>query len=203
MEHTPEGTCGWCLGSDIYEHYHHTEWGTPVDDDRLFFEFLSLEAFQAGLSWLTILKKRENFRKAFANFDATKVAQFSTADTHRLLADTGIIRNRLKIAATINNAQRFLETQAEFGRFSTYLWQFMGHTPHLNSPKTLADVPATTPLAATISKDMKKRGFKFLGPTVMYAHMQASGMVNDHLITCPRRAEIIKHAHGKKYGLGA
>lgn len=196
------GICPWCLGDATYRHYHHTEWGVPVDDDRLFFEFLSLEAFQAGLSWLTVLKKRENFRQAFAHFEATKIAQFGEAETTRLLNDAGIIRNRLKIAATINNAQRFLEIQAEFGRFSTYLWQFMGHVPQINRPKTLADVPARTPLATTISKDMKKRGFKFLGPTVMYAHMQASGMVNDHLIGCPRWAELVDLTHGKKYGLG-
>lgn len=201
MEHTPEGTCGWCLGSDIYEHYHHTEWGTPVDDDQQFFEFLCLEAFQAGLSWITVLKKRENFRKAFAGFDPVRVSKFTDADRARLLGDAGIIRNRLKIDATIHNAKLFLEVQAEFGRFSTYLWQFMGHEPQLNAPKTLRDVPSVTDLASQISKDMKKRGFKFLGPTVMYAHMQASGMVNDHILTCPRRADLIELTKGKKYGL--
>ena len=196
-----EAVCPWCVGHDIYEQYHHQEWGVPVDDDQRFFEFLSLEAFQAGLSWLTILKKRENFRKAFAQFDPVKVAKFTDADKQRLLADAGIVRNRLKIDATINNAQRFLEVQKEFGRFSTYLWQFMGHKPQNNAPKTMADIPAVTDLALVISKDLKKRGFKFLGPTVMYAHMQASGMVNDHLTTCPRYAEIIEQTKGQKYGL--
>ncbi|MBA44778.1 MAG: DNA-3-methyladenine glycosylase I [Magnetococcales bacterium] len=196
-----KAVCPWCVGHDIYEQYHHQEWGVPVDDDQRFFEFLSLEAFQAGLSWLTILKKRENFRKAFAQFDPVKVAQFTDADKQRLLADAGIVRNRLKIDATINNAQRFLEVQKEFGRFSTYLWQFMDHKPLNNAPKTMADVPAVTDLALAISKDLKKRGFKFLGPTVMYAHMQASGMVNDHLTTCPRYTEIIEQTKGQKYGL--
>lgn len=193
--------CSWCLGTDIYEQYHDTEWGVPVDDDQRFFEFLCLEAFQAGLSWLTVLKKRENFHKAFADFDPVKVAQFTDADKQRLLNDAGIIRNRLKIDATINNAQHFLNVQKEFGRFSTYLWQFMGHKPLNNKPKTMAEVPAVTDLALAISKDLKKRGFKFLGPTVMYAHMQASGMVNDHLVTCPRYTEIINMTKGQRYGL--
>ncbi len=196
-----EAVCPWCVGHDIYEQYHHHEWGVPIDDDQRFFEFLSLEAFQAGLSWLTILKKRENFRETFAQFDPVKVAKFTDADKQRLLADAGIVRNRLKIDATINNAQRFLEVQKEFGRFSTYLWQFMSHKPQNNAPKTMADIPAVTDLALVISKDLKKRGFKFLGPTVMYAHMQASGMVNDHLTTCPRHAEIIEQTKGQKYGL--
>lgn len=194
------GVCPWCLGREIYETYHHTEWGTPVDDDLVFFEFLVLESFQAGLSWITILNKRENFRKAFAGFDPAKVAKFTDADRARLMADAGIVRNRLKIDATINNAQRFLELQKEFGRFSTYFWQFTGHKPILNAPKILGDVPAVTDLALAISKDMKKRGFKFLGPTVMYAHMQATGMVNDHITSCPRRAELIELTKGKTYG---
>lgn len=194
------GKCTWCLGTDIYEQYHDTEWGVPVDDDQRFFEFLCLEAFQAGLSWLTILKKRENFRKAFAHFDPIKVAQFTDADKKRLMDDAGIVRNRLKIEATINNAQRFLEVQQEFGRFSTYIWQFMDYKPQNNAVKSMADVPAVTDLASKISKDLKKRGFKFLGPTVMYAHMQASGMVNDHIKTCPRYAEIIEQTKGQEYG---
>ena len=193
--------CGWCTGSDIYENYHDHEWGTPVDDDQQFFEFLCLEAFQAGLSWITILKKRENFRKAFANFDPIRVSKFTDDDKQRLLNDAGIIRNRLKIEATINNAHRILEVQKEFGRFSTYLWQFMHHKRLNNTPDTLKDVPPVTDLALRISKDLKKRGFKFLGPTVMYAHMQASGMVNDHLTTCPRYAELLTLTQGKTYGL--
>ena len=193
--------CSWCVGHDIYEQYHDNEWGVPVNDDQRFFEFLCLEAFQAGLSWLTILKKRENFRRAFAQFDPVKVAQFTDADKQRLLHDAGIVRNRLKIDATISNAARFLEVQKEFGRFSTYLWQFMGYKPLNNTPKTMAEVPAVTDLALTLSKDLKKRGFKFLGPTVMYAHMQASGMVNDHLMTCPRSTEIMNMTKGQRYGL--
>ncbi len=176
--------CGWCEKDDLYRNYHDEEWGKPVYDDETLFEFLVLESFQAGLSWYTILKKRENFRRAFDNFDYNKIANYSDEKLEKLLNNAGIIRNRLKILATINNAQRFQELQKEFGSFSKYIWEFVDGKPIINHPKTLSEVPATTEISDALSKDLKRRGFKFLGSTVMYAYMQATGIVNDHLIDC-------------------
>lgn len=176
--------CGWCEKDYLYRLYHDEEWGKPVYDDETLFEFLVLESFQAGLSWYTILKKRENFRKAFDDFHYKKIANYSDDKMEVLMNNAGIIRNRLKILATINNAQKFQEVQKEFGSFSKYIWKFVGGKPIVNHPKTLQDVPATTDISDRLSKDLKKRGFKFLGSTVVYAFMQATGMVNDHLVDC-------------------
>ncbi|AEV32876.1 DNA-3-methyladenine glycosylase I [Owenweeksia hongkongensis DSM 17368] len=178
--------CGWLNNDPLYIKYHDEEWGVPVHDDQKMFEFLLLETFQAGLSWFTILKKRENFREAFAQFNYKEIAQFNDEDFDRLMNDSGIIRNKLKIRATINNAQRFMEVQKEFGSFCKYIWGFVDHKPIINKPKTLKDVPATSPISDALSKDLKKRGFKFVGSTTIYAHMQACGMVNDHTIDCFR-----------------
>ncbi len=178
--------CGWCLSDPIYIKYHDEEWGKEVTDDRKMFEFLVLEAAQAGLSWLTILKRREGYRKAFAGFNAGKVARMTEQDVERLMQDSGIIRNRLKIKATITNAQLFLQIQKEFGSFCSYLRTFLPEgKPIINHWKTLSEIPASTPLSDAISKDMKKRGFKFFGTTICYAHLQATGYVNDHLESCP------------------
>ena len=176
--------CGWCEKDDLYRTYHDEEWGKPVYDDETFFEFLVLESFQAGLSWYTILKKRENFAEAFDNFNYKKIANYSEAKIEELMNDVGIVRNKLKILATINNAQRFQEVQKEFSSFSNYIWNFVDGKPMVNNPTTLNDVPATTEISDALSKDLKKRGFKFLGSTVMYAFMQATGMVNDHIEDC-------------------
>ncbi|GGB85608.1 DNA-3-methyladenine glycosylase I [Flavobacterium suaedae] len=179
--------CGWCIGDPIYEKYHDEEWGKPVYDDDTLFEFLLLETFQAGLSWITILRKRENFRKAFDNFDYKKIANYNLDKIDELLQDAGIIRNKLKVNAAVSNAQAYIKVQEEFGSFSKYFWAFTDGKPIDNKFKTLGDVPATTPLSDAISKDMKKRGFKFVGSTVIYAHMQATGMVNDHILDCHTR----------------
>ena len=179
--------CGWCTKDDIYMAYHDNEWGRPIHDDRLLFEFLVLESFQAGLSWLTVLKKRENFRKAFANFDAKKVSKFSQEKVEKLMQDAGIIRNRLKIEAAINNARLFLSLQKEFGSFDAYVWQFVGCKTIINYPKTLKEVPATSAISDAMSKDMGARGFKFRGSTICYAFMQAVGMVDDHTTDCWRK----------------
>ena len=176
--------CAWCEKDDLYRDYHDNEWGKPVYDDDKLFEFLILETFQAGLSWYTILKKRENFRKAFDNFDYKKVAQYDEEKVQELLQDAGIIRNKLKVRGTISNAIAFMEVQKEFGSFSKYIWNFTDGKPIENNRKSLREVPSTTPLSDSISKDLKKRGFKFVGSTVVYAHMQATGMVNDHLVDC-------------------
>ncbi|MBW8358221.1 MAG: DNA-3-methyladenine glycosylase I [Weeksellaceae bacterium] len=176
--------CGWCEKDDLYRSYHDEEWGTPVYDDETIFEFLVLESFQAGLSWYTILRKRENFRKAFDRFDYTKIAAYDASKIDDLMQDAGIIRNRLKILATVNNARRFMEVQEEFGSFSEYIWNFVGHKPIVNRPIVLKDIPATSEISDALSKDLKKRGFKFLGSTVVYAHMQATGMVDDHIVDC-------------------
>lgn len=176
--------CSWCLSSDLYKEYHDQEWGAPVYDDAIFFEFLILETFQAGLSWITILKKRENFRAAFDQFNYQKIAQYQEDKIQELLLDAGIIRNKLKVRAAVSNALAFIKVQEEFGSFSSYYWSFTNGKPILNNPKTLQDVPATTPLSDQISKDLKKRGFKFVGSTVIYAHMQATGIVNDHIADC-------------------
>lgn len=176
--------CGWCLSSDLYKKYHDQEWGVPVYDDQKLFEFLILETFQAGLSWITILNKRENFRLAFDDFDYKKVAQYQEDKIQELLQNSGIIRNKLKVHSAITNAQNFIKIQEEFGSFSNYIWAFVDHKPVQNYPKTLKEVPATSPISDAISKDLKKRGFKFVGSTVIYAHMQATGMVNDHVADC-------------------
>ncbi|MBK8351010.1 MAG: DNA-3-methyladenine glycosylase I [Saprospirales bacterium] len=178
--------CGWCVGKPLYEKYHDEEWGTPVRDDQTQFEFLVLESAQAGLSWWTILQRRENYRKAFANFDYKKVAKFPQSKVEELMLDASIIRNRMKIEATVNNAQRFLEVQKEFGSFSNYIWSFVGGKPIINNHLSLSTVPATTAESDALAKDMKKRGFKFLGSTTLYAHMQATGLVNDHIVDCHR-----------------
>jgi len=170
--------------------YHDKEWGVLVHDDRLLFEFLILEGAQAGLSWTTILKKRDNYRKALDGFRAQKIARYGSRDVHRLLADAGIVRNRLKIAATIENAKMFLAVRQEFGSFDAYLWSFVGGTPIQNRWRRMADVPAHTAESDAMSRDLLRRGFKFVGSTICYALMQATGMVNDHLVTCPRHAEL-------------
>jgi DNA-3-methyladenine glycosylase I len=180
--------CDWCGDDPLYVRYHDEEWGHVVDDDRTMFEFLILEGAQAGLSWLAILQRRENYRRAFADFDAEKVARFTAEDIERLLQDGGIIRNRMKITSAVSNAQHFLETQQEFGSFCAYLRSFLPDgKPIVNHWRTLDEIPASTPLAETISKDMKKRGFKFFGPTICYSHLQAVGYVNDHLVDCSFR----------------
>lgn len=176
--------CKWCVGDTLYEDYHDNEWGKPVYDDHKLFEFLLLETFQAGLSWITILRKRENFRKAFDNFDYRKIAKYDDAKITALLQDAGIIRNRLKVLAAISNAQAFIAIQKEFGSFSSYYWAFSNNKPVDNKFELMSQIPATTPLSDEISKDMKKRGFKFVGSTVIYANMQATGMVNDHIMDC-------------------
>lgn len=176
--------CDWVSTDELYINYHDNEWGKPVYDDATIFEFLVLESFQAGLSWITILKKREHFRDAFDQFDYKKIAYYSEEKVEALMQNAGIVRNRLKILATINNAQRFLEVQKEFGTFSAYIWSFVGGKPLVNSFKSIKEVPATTEISDALSKDLKKRGFKYLGSTVVYAHMQATGMVNDHIVDC-------------------
>jgi len=182
--------CAWA-GSDLrMVTYHDEEWGVPVHDDRKLFEFLVLEGMQAGLSWSTVLYKRSNFRKAFRQFDPVKVAKYTTADVRRLLADAGIVRNRLKIEAAVNNARRFLEVQQDFGSFDDYIWRFVDGRPVMNRFKSLAEIPPKTALSDTISKDLKQRGFRFVGSTIVYAHMQATGMVNDHTIDCFRHRQL-------------
>jgi DNA-3-methyladenine glycosylase I len=182
--------CEWSLGSELYQEYHDTEWGTPVFDDRKHFEFLVLESAQAGLSWITILKKRENYRRAYDGFDPAKVARYTEKKKAALLADPGIVRNRLKIEASISNAAHFLEIQKEFGSFSDYIWSFTKGKPVTGKWKTLAEIPARTELSDAVAADLKKRGFKFLGGTIMYSHMQATGIINDHLTSCFRFKEL-------------
>lgn len=179
--------CSCCEKDDLYRDYHDAEWGNPVYDDATLFEFLVLETFQAGLSWYTILSKRENFRLAFDFFDYTKIAHYQEDKIQELLENDGIIRNQLKIRATVSNAIAFMKVQEEFGSFSNYIWNFTEGKPIENNPKTMKEVPATTQLSDEISKDLKKRGFKFVGSTVVYAHMQATGMVNDHVQDCWKR----------------
>ena len=182
--------CGWCKNDPLYMEYHDTEWGVPVYDDTKLFEFLILETFQAGLSWITILRKRENFRIAFDDFNYKKIANYTEAKFEELLLNAGIIRNKLKIKATISNAVLFMKVQEEFGSFSNYIWSFTKGKSIKNKRKTLSEVPATTELSDIISKDLKKRGFKFVGSTVIYAHMQATGMINDHVVDCFRYHEV-------------
>ncbi len=182
--------CPWCLGFDAYIQYHDQEWGVPVFDDKKQFEFLVLESAQAGLSWATILKKRSGYREAFANFDYSQVAEFPDSFIEELLQDPKIIRNRLKIKAAINNARQFMEVQAKYGSFSNYIWDFVDGKVIQNAFESMKEVPATTPISDLLAKDLKKRGFKFLGSTILYAHMQATGLVNDHLTSCFRHGEI-------------
>ncbi|MCL5126928.1 DNA-3-methyladenine glycosylase I [Algibacter sp. L4_22] len=182
--------CGWCEGDALYEAYHDEEWGVPVYDDTTIFEFLILETFQAGLSWITVLRKRENFKKAFDNFDYKKIAEYSQDKMNDLLLDAGIIRNKLKVKATVTNAQAFIKIQDEFGSFSKYIWAFVKGKPIKNSVDHYKNAPPNTAISDALSKDLKKRGFKFVGSTVVYAHMQATGMVNDHEVNCFRYAEV-------------
>ena len=189
MEH--DGRCPWCGDDPLYVAYHDEEWGRPVRDSRELFELLMLEAFQAGLSWYTILKKRPGFRAAFSDFEPEKVAAFDEADIERLLGDAGIIRHRGKIEATIAGAQRWLELE-EQGGFSAFIWDFVDGTPIQNNFRSMDEVPAETPLSREMSKALKKQGFKFCGPTIVYAFMQAAGLVNDHFVTCPQHAEVAR-----------
>ncbi len=182
--------CDWAAKSELERAYHDQEWGVPVHDDRLLFEFLILEGAQAGLSWSTILRKREGYRQAFDNFEARKISQYNEADLARLLENSGIVRNRAKIAAAVANAQAFLQVQAEFGSFDRYIWQFVQGKPIQNSWAALSEIPARTPESLAMSRDLHRRGFKFVGPTICYAFMQAVGMVNDHLVGCFRHEEL-------------
>jgi DNA-3-methyladenine glycosylase I len=182
--------CLWAGSSDLYHDYHDKEWGVPVHDDRKLFEFLILEGAQAGLSWLTVLRKREHYRRAYDQFDPRKVSKYGAKKVTELLNNEGIIRNRLKVAASITNAQAFLKVQKEFGSFSQYMWAFVNHKPIRNKFKTMKELPATTRLSDLMSKDLKLRGFKFVGSTIVYAHMQAVGMVNDHVVDCFRYKEV-------------
>jgi len=184
--------CSWCGEDPLYIKYHDTEWGVPLREEQKLFEFLILETFQSGLSWITILRKRENFRKAMDNFNYKKIALYDEDKITELLEDNGIIRNKLKVRATISNAIAFMEIQTEFGSFSKYIWGFVNNVPIQNNNKSMSDVKATTYISEKISKDLKKRGFKFVGPTVIYAYMQATGMVNDHIIDCFRHQEVQK-----------
>lgn len=181
--------CPWSQSDPLYHRYHDDEWGVPCYDDKLLFEFLVLESAQAGLSWITVLRKRENYRKAFSDFDANKVARYNSRSVSRLMNDAGIVRNRLKIESAISNARLFLDLQDSHGSFSNYLWGFLEGKPIQNAWRRLDQIPATTPQSDAISKDMKQRGFRFFGSTICYAHMQAMGMVNDHLTSCFRHGE--------------
>ena len=185
-----EKRCTWCLGSPEYIAYHDREWGRPVHDDRVFFEFLTLEGAQAGLSWSTILAKRESYRRLFAGFDPAKVARFTPAKVEKLLLDPGIVRNRLKVVGTVRNAKAFLDVQKEFGSFDEYVWRFVGGRPKANRPRDMKGVPATSAESDALSKDLKKRGFTFVGSTIMYAFMQATGLVDDHIVGCPSKRPI-------------
>jgi DNA-3-methyladenine glycosylase I len=189
MKSKEKKRCAWPK-SDLDIAYHDAEWGAPVHDDRVLFEFLILEGAQAGLSWSTILKKRENYRKAFDNFDAKKIARYDAKKIAKLMANAGIVRNQLKIAATIRNAEAFLKVQKEFGSFDRYIWQFVGGKPVVNRRKSMREIPARTPESDAMSKDLLERGFKFVGSTICYAFMQAVGMVNDHTIDCFRHREL-------------
>jgi len=182
--------CAWGSNNPLMIEYHDTEWGVPLHDDQKLFEFLILEGMQAGLSWATILNKRQNFRAAFHNFDPQRVARYTARDVKRLLNNPGIIRNRLKIEAAITNARQFLEVQNEFGSFDAYIWHFVEGKPIKNAFRSLKEIPAKTPLSDAISKDLKQRGFKFVGSTIVYAHLQATGMVNDHTVDCFRYDEV-------------
>jgi len=182
--------CPWCGDDPLYQRYHDDEWGVPVNDDRTWFEFLILEGAQAGLSWITVLKKRPAYRHAFADFDPERVAKFDDHAIHRLLNDAGIVRNRLKITSAISNARAFIDVQTQVGSFNDYCWSWVNGQPIVNHFESMHEVPAHTPLSKTISNDLKKRGFKFVGPTIVYAFMQATGMVNDHLVDCYRWSDV-------------
>lgn len=182
--------CEWPGADALMIEYHDNEWGTPLHDDQKLFEFLVLEGAQAGLSWQTILRKRENYRKAFDDFDIEKVAVYGDEDVARLLSDSGIVRNKLKVNSAIQNARAFLDVQKEFGSFDAYSWSFVGGIPRKNARKAMSDIPAISPESEAMSKDLKKRGFKFVGPTIVYAHMQATGMVNDHVVDCFRYEQL-------------
>ena len=182
--------CEWCGRDELYVKYHDIEWGLPVHNDRVHFEMLILEGAQAGLSWITVLRKRENYRKAFDNFDVNKVARYTEKRIEKLLLNPGIIRNRLKVRSTVTNAQAFIIVQKEFGSFDKYIWSFVGTKPIINRRKDMSEVPATSIESDALSKDLKKRGFKFVGSTIMYAHMQACGLVNDHALDCFRFYEV-------------
>ena len=186
----PKTRCPWCLVSDAYVAYHDEEWGAPVHDERMLFELLILEGAQAGLSWSTILNKRDNYRRAFDDFDARRIARYAEKKIASLLADAGIVRNRLKIAAAIQNAKAFLAVQKEFGSFDGYIWRFVGGEPKQQRRRSMKDVPARTPESDAMSKDLQERGFKFVGSTICYAYMQATGMVNDHLVSCFRHPQL-------------
>ena len=190
--------CAWAGTDPLYVAYHDEEWGVPVHDDRVLFEFLVLEGAQAGLSWSTILRKRDAYRRAFDGFDPRKVARYDRRKVASLLADAGIVRNRAKIASAIRNARAFLEVQKEFGSFSAYQWRFVGGRPIRNRRRSTREVPATTPESDALSKDLQKRGFNFVGSTIIYAHMQAVGMVNDHVVGCFRHREVARLARGKR-----
>lgn len=179
--------CGWSVGDPLYEKYHDEEWGVPCHDERRWFEKIILEGMQAGLSWITVLRKREAYRAAFDNFDVQKVARYDDTKIESLLQNAGLIRNRLKMKAAVKNANAFIRVQEEFGSFDAYIWRFVGGETIVNHRETLSDIPAVTPEAEAMSKDLKKRGFTFVGPTICYAMMQANGMVDDHLVTCWRR----------------
>ncbi len=182
--------CPWCGTDDLYVRYHDEEWGVPAHDDRKQFEFLLLESAQAGLSWITILRKREGYRRAYAGFDPEVVARYGDREVEQLMENPTIVRNLRKIQASINNAARFLEVQGEFGSFDRYLWRFVDGKPVRNEWHTLAEIPASTPLSEEVSKDLRRRGFTFLGPTVVYSHLQAVGLVNDHLVSCFRHQQL-------------
>jgi len=184
--------CAWCGEDPLYVKYHDEEWGVPVHEDRTLFEKITLEGAQAGLSWITILKKRENYRKAFDNFDVKKISKYNEKKIAELLENPGIVRNKLKINSTINNAKAFMAVQKEFGTFDNYIWQFTNNTTLVNKHNHLGDLPAETNISKAMSKDLKKRGFKFVGPTICYAFMQAMGMVNDHVVNCFRYKEVTK-----------
>jgi DNA-3-methyladenine glycosylase I len=194
----PRSRCPWSGSQDFYVRYHDEEWGVPVHDDRRLFEFLVLEGAQAGLSWATILRKRDAYRAAFAGFDPAKVARFGARDVRRLLGDAGIVRNRLKIESAIANARAFLEVQEESGSFDRWIWSFVEGNPIVNRWKTLRQIPARTPLSDRLSKELKARGFRFVGSTIVYAHMQATGMVNDHLLSCFRWSEVGRARRGRR-----
>ena len=185
-----DSRCSWCLGDPLYIRYHDEQWGVPCHDDRVLFEFLVLEGAQAGLSWITILKRREGYRNAFCQFDVQQVAKMTEQDVATLMQDEGIIRNRRKIQSAINNARAFIQVQLEFGSFSEYLWAFVNHQSIDNRRQTLSEVPATSDISDRLSRDLKKRGFSFVGSTICYAYMQAMGLVNDHLLSCPSYRKI-------------
>ncbi len=184
--------CVWCGDDPLYQAYHDTEWGVPLHDDHALFEFLILEGAQAGLSWITILKKRENYRAAFDGFDATRIARYDANKIESLLQNPGIVRNRLKVAAAVTNAQKFLDVQSEFGSFDKFIWQFVDGKPKQNARRSIANIPPSTPESDAMSKELKRRGFKFVGSTICYAHMQATGMVNDHTTDCFRYEELMR-----------